>query len=190
MHTLLRAVSIHKEHNLEVVSKIKPRRAHTFVHHERHASCSPSTIRNACIHTTARLITQTDASNCLYQPPQTLRVHKPTPACYPTKPLPMRTVPDKPLTKAQTDTEQVVHAAAEDETTVRRHQHRSTVSNAARIRRAHSTPTTTRRLTRMTTACHRRPHPLPQIVRFVLVLLHPSIIVHRCHHHQSLRTDG
>jgi hypothetical protein len=68
-----RRVSIRKEHNLKVVSKIKPWRAHTFVHHERHASCSPSTIRNACIHTTARLITQTDASNCLHQPPNVTR---------------------------------------------------------------------------------------------------------------------
>jgi len=85
----------------------------------------------------------------------------------------MRTVPDKPLTKAQTDTEQVVHAAAEDKTP---------------LRRPHSTPTTPPRRTR-TTARHRRPHPLPQIVRFVLLQLH-SPIVHRCRHHQSLRADG
>jgi len=93
----------------------------------------------------------------------------------------MRTVPDKPLTKAQTDTEQVVHTAAQDETTVRRHEHRSTVSNTARIRH---TPTTTRRRTR-TTVSHRRPHSLLQIIRFVLIL---SSTVHRCH--QSLHTDG
>jgi len=79
----------------------------------------------------------------------------------------MRTVPDKPLTKAQTDTEQVVHAAAEDKTP---------------LRRPHSTLTT-----RRTTTHHRRPHPLlPQLLRFVLIPFHSSIV----HHRQSLHTDG